>query len=101
MKPTVALSRRQLLQSLGGGLANLGFAGLLANNGLLAKPRIGGFEADGPHFEPKAKYIISIFCYGGPSHIDTFDPKPALDKHAGEAMTGVGDVVVPQETRAV
>ena len=96
MTPPIAHTRRDLLKVLGGGMANLGFAGLLARDGLLAKPKIGGFEAQGPHFEPKAKHVISIFCYGGPSHIDTFDPKPALAKHAGEAMAGVGEVVVSQ-----
>ena len=40
--------------------------------------------------------MISIFCYGGPSQIDTFDPKPELEKYAGQAMTGVGDFTVSQ-----
>ncbi|MBI1356372.1 MAG: DUF1501 domain-containing protein [Acidobacteria bacterium] len=91
--PAVALNRRQLLQSLGGGLANLGLAGVLARDKMLASPRM---DEQRPHFEPKAKYVISIFCYGGPSQVDTFDPKPDLDKYAGEAMSGVGDVVVSQ-----
>ncbi len=91
--PTLALNRRQLLQALGGGLANLGFAGVLARDGLLAAPKM---LEQKPHFEPKAKYVISIFCYGGPSQVDTFDPKPDLDKYAGEAMSGVGEVVVSQ-----
>ena len=91
--PAVALNRRQLLQTLGGGLANLGLAGVLARDGLLAAPRMGEQR---PHFTPKAKNVISIFCYGGPSQVDTFDPKPDLDRYAGEAMSGVGEVVVSQ-----
>ena len=90
---TVALNRRQLLKSLGGGLANLGFAGMLARDGLTAAPKM---IEQKPHFPAKAKYVISIFCYGGPSQVDTFDPKPDLDKYAGEAMSGVGEVVVSQ-----
>jgi hypothetical protein len=50
----------------------------------------------GPHFPAKVKSVISIFCYGGVSHVDTFDPKPALLKRQGEALTGKGDVVVSQ-----
>jgi hypothetical protein len=37
-----------------------------------------------PHYEPQARAMISIFCSGGPSHIDLFEPKPELDKHDGE-----------------
>jgi hypothetical protein len=40
--------------------------------------------------------VISIFCYGGVSHIDTFDPKPELLRRQGEAMAGVGEVVPSQ-----
>ncbi len=40
----------------------------------------------------KAKAVISIFCYGGVSQIDTFDPKPDLVKWQGEPMQGVGQV---------
>ena len=76
-------TRRELLSKLGGGIASLGLADLL-NAGKVS------------HFPAKAKHVISIFCYGGASHIDTFDPKPALAKRAGEAMTGVGDVIVSQ-----
>jgi len=95
MHERVSYNRRDLMKVLGGGVANLGLASILAREGRLgASPSLGGVR--GPHFEPKAKRIISIFCYGGPSHIDTFDPKPDLEKYAGEAMSGVGDVVVSQ-----
>ena len=94
MPPTVAMNRRDLMQVLGGGLANVGLAAVLAGDRALGATQ--GSLAPVPHFAPKAKSIISIFCYGGPSHIDTFDPKPELDKHAGEAMSGVGEVIVSQ-----
>ena len=94
MPPTVAMNRRDLMQALGGGLANVGLAAVLAGDRALGATQ--GSLAPVPHFQPKAKSIISIFCYGGPSHIDTFDPKPELDKHAGEAMSGVGEVIVSQ-----
>ncbi len=89
MKPVLAYTRRDLLQQLGGGLGSIGLASLLSQDRLLG--------ADGvPHFAPKAKRVISIFCYGGPSQIDTFDPKPDLEKYAGQAMSGVGDFTVSQ-----
>ena len=49
-----------------------------------------------PHFPPRAKSVISLFMSGGVSHVDTFDPKPALNKYAGQPLTGKGDVVVRQ-----
>ena len=39
-----------------------------------------------PHFPGKAKRVIHIFANGGPSHMDTFDPKPALRKYAGQPL---------------
>ena len=91
----IAYTRRDLLKNLGGGIASIGFADLLSRQGLLAASPTHASKL-GPHFEPKAKRIISIFCYGGPSQVDTFDPKPELLKRQGEAMTGVGDYVVSQ-----
>ena len=41
-----------------------------------------------PHFAPKAKRVIHIFANGGPSHVDTFDPKPSLEKYAGQPLPG-------------
>ena len=46
-------------------------------------------SAPGPHFPPKAKRNIVLFMPGGPSHIDLFDPKPALKKHAGQRPDSV------------
>ena len=54
-----------------------------AENPLAPKPQ---------HFPAKAKAVISVFCYGGVSQIDTFDPKPDLMKWQGETMQGVGQV---------
>ncbi len=89
------LSRRELLGRLGGGIASVALTGMLARQGLLAAPP-SWLGPRSPHFAPKAKAVISIFCYGGVSQVDTFDPKPELLKRQGEAMTGAGDVVVSQ-----
>src|SRR5262245_63514662 len=88
-------SRRELLQRLGGGIAGVAFADLLNHEGLLAQTLAQSKSPLAPkpqHFPAKAKAVISIFCYGGVSQVDTFDPKPLLLKRQGETMTGVGEV---------
>src|SRR5262245_32885946 len=92
-------SRRQMLSTLGGGFGSLALMDLLSRNGLLAAEREKNPLAPKPQQIPaKAKAVISIFCYGGVSHVDTFDPKPDLFKRQGEKMTGVGDVVASMGT---
>ncbi|MSV29111.1 MAG: DUF1501 domain-containing protein [Bryobacterales bacterium] len=49
-----------------------------------------------PHFRPRATSVISLFMSGGVSHMETFDPKPALEKYAGRPLEGKGEVVVRQ-----
>jgi hypothetical protein len=85
-------SRRELLNRVGGGIAGLAFAQMAS--GMRTDP----MAPRKPHFPAKATNVISIFCYGGVSQMDTFDPKPMLDKHQGEVLTGKGDVVVSQGT---
>src|SRR5262249_20720153 len=83
-------SRRELITRLCGGIASLAFTDLLERQGLSAGR--SPLAPKAPHFPPKAKSVISIFCYGGVSQVDTFDPKPELLRRQGEAMTGVGEV---------
>ena len=45
-----------------------------------------------PHFPPKAKRVVQIFCCGGVSHVDTFDYKPDLAKYDGQELTGKGKI---------
>ena len=71
------LNRRQLLAQAGGGLGALAFADLLHADGLLE-------QQPAPHFLPTAKSVIWLFMEGGPSAMDTFDPKPALTKGHGQ-----------------
>ena len=87
------LSRRELLNAAGGGIAGLALSDLLSG---ATAGNASPLAPHAPHFPPKAKAVISIFCYGGVSQVDTFDPKPELFKRQGEAMTGKGEVVVSQ-----
>src|SRR4051794_11809419 len=89
MRPTLPLSRRELLRRTGTGLGTLGLAALLADEGLLAADAPAGPLAPKPtHFKPRAKRVIHLFMNGGPSQVDTFDPKPALQKYNGQRPPG-------------
>ncbi len=82
--PPRLLTRRQMLRQMGTGLGLMGLATLLNDSGLLA-PAANAASANPlaskpPHFPPRARHIIHIYFNGGPSHVDTFDPKPALAK---------------------
>ncbi|MEJ7606738.1 MAG: DUF1501 domain-containing protein [Bryobacteraceae bacterium] len=93
------VSRRKLLFESGGGISGLGLVWLLGQDSLLGAPKPDGCAvgaAKPPQFPARAKSVISLFMCGGVSHVDTFDPKPALHKFAGQPLTGKGDVVVRQ-----
>ena len=81
-------TRRQLLQRSGAGFGLLGLTGALLDAGLLSAATKPGNPTQFPHFAPRAKRVIFLFMNGGPSHVDTFDPKPALARHEGEAPAG-------------
>jgi hypothetical protein len=89
------LSRRELLTRSGMGLGALGLAALLGDSGDMAQAATSPLAARQPHFPGKAKRVIHFFLNGGPSHVDTFDPKPALARHAGEALA----VTLPTERK--
>jgi len=86
------LSRRDVLRRSALGLGTLGLMGVLGDDArraagadLSARGPLDGRE---PHFPARAKRVIHFFLNGGPSHVDTFDPKPALAKHAGKRLSG-------------
>ncbi|MFO0844673.1 MAG: DUF1501 domain-containing protein [Gemmataceae bacterium] len=82
------LTRRELLARTGMGMASLGLAGLLASEsrGVEADRAVSPLAPRPPHFAPRAKRVLHLFMNGGPSHVDTFDPKPALDKYHGKPV---------------
>ena len=84
----VLSSRRQFLRRMGWGLGGLGLAAMFEDS--LAAPggAIHPLAPKSPHFPAKARAVIHIFAEGGPSQIDTWDPKPALEKYAGKTLPG-------------
>jgi hypothetical protein len=89
--PAPRLSRRELLVRSGMGLGLAGLVGVLADDGSLARAAETGGYANpmapkAPQFPARAKHVIHLFMNGGPSHLDTFDPKPSLAKYAGQSL---------------
>jgi hypothetical protein len=85
------VSRRQLLQRTGMGFGTIGLAQLLGDASIQAATpadvgSVTPLAPRSPHFQPRARHVIHIFLNGGCSHIDTFDPKPALVRHAGKEI---------------
>ncbi len=82
------ISRRGLLRRTALGFAALGLDGLLAEEAaaLGANAVDEPMAAKEPHFAPRAKQVIFLFMHGGPSHIDTFDPKPRLKVDEGKPL---------------
>src|SRR5438876_6591714 len=94
-------TRREFLWEVGGGFAGLALIDLLSRDGFFANRARGNppgaapylLAPKQPHFPAKAKHAVFLFMNGGPSHIDTFDYKPALAKFNGTAYE-VKDVPV-------
>ncbi len=91
-----SMTRREVFGRIGGGFGALGLAGAFGDAGLLgslAGASEGGAPADPlapkpSHFPARAKRVIFLFMNGGPSHVDTFDPKPLLTRDSGKPFPG-------------
>ena len=88
-------TRRGFLRENAMGLGMVALATLMQEEKLLGVPRNVKLEpqkfdllSKQPHFEPKAKAMISLFQHGGPSHMDLFDPKPELTRLDGKTYDG-------------
>lgn len=92
-------NRRAALKSTAIGFGQLAFASLLQQHGLCnggdasSEPISGSSESNdaggivlGPHHKARAKRVVFLFMKGGPSHVDTFDPKPMLDRDHGKPL---------------
>ena len=78
------LTRRQLLNRMGMGVGGMALGSLFENEAAAAT--LNPLALKRPHFEAKAKRVVHFFMNGGPSQVDTFDPKPMLDKYDGKAL---------------
>src|SRR5215469_17478382 len=88
-KTVIASSRREFLQEAGLGFGMLGAGFLLARDaGAATLPgrAANAFAPKPTDFPAKAKHVIFLFMHGGPSHVDTFDPKPLLAKLNGQKL---------------
>jgi hypothetical protein len=88
------IPRRNFLASCGMGMGLSALAPLL--NGQKGNPML----PKGPHFAPKAKRVIHLFMNGGPSHVDTFDPKPELTKWHGKVLPDENRLSTERKTGA-
>jgi hypothetical protein len=89
LPPQPPLSRRSLLQQCGLGLGALAWGALeatLPSSARSAPVPSDPFTLRPSHFPRRAKHVIHLFMNGGPSHLDTFDPKPLLARYAGQKL---------------
>ncbi|WP_265593615.1 DUF1501 domain-containing protein [Verrucomicrobium sp. BvORR034] len=84
LTPPLPLSRREFLRRSGLGFGMMGLAGLVASPERLAVASTSAGQLS--HIAPRAKRVIHFFLNGGPSHVDTFDPKPALARYVGKTL---------------
>jgi hypothetical protein len=95
------VTRRQFLNRFGMGFGALSLASLLGEDFWLGRSAaakttsLDPLAPKAPHFPGKARRVIHIFCQGGPSHLDTWDPKPGLSKYAGKEVKEIGGVPLP------
>ena len=98
-------TRRDLLCRGGLGMGALALTGVMGDAFGEATRPAGHFDSPlaprQPHFAAKAKRVIHLFLNGGPSHVDTFDHKPALDKYHGKKLPGSMHLVTERRTGTV
>ncbi len=106
-------SRRELLCKIGGGFGALALNSILSTDALASPVKNAGtpvvahgrsynLTPRASHFPARAKRVIFLFMNGGPSHVDTFDPKPSLAKYAGQSPDAIkiGDQKNPNKLMA-
>jgi Protein of unknown function (DUF1501) len=90
--PCGRVHRRTFLADIGLGFTGLALGSMLSRDGIIraSEPAATATPVRGPHFPPRAQSVIWIFLSGGVSHIETWDPKPALNRHAGKTYDATG-----------
>jgi hypothetical protein len=89
-------TRRQFLRRAGMGFGALSFGAMFGENlfGTANAAEINDLLPRSPHFPAKAKHVVHIFAQGAPSHVDTWDPKPALKQYDGKSLPGMEGVAM-------
>ncbi|MBI1918774.1 MAG: DUF1501 domain-containing protein [Planctomycetes bacterium] len=87
-QPCCGVGRRAFLADIGMGFWGVALGALLYRDGVVRAdaPPLGGPLDGKPHFPPRAKRVIWLMMRGGVSHLESFDPKPALAKYAGKTI---------------
>lgn len=98
MATAASLNRRDFLYSMGASLGSVALAGLTAPKLSASGAPPGPLSLKTAHLPPKAKNCIFLMMEGGPSHIDTFDPKPQLKNIHMERFTATGEQKAAMET---
>ena len=80
------MTRRDALMTMGSGFGMLGLANVLNAGVNSSTSSANPLAPKSPHFPARAKHVIFLFLNGGPSHVDTFDPKPMLTKYGGKPI---------------
>ena len=89
-QPNTEVSRRSVLQRSALGVGSLGLLNLLQQeptNAAETQALATSLSSRPAHFVPRAKRVIHFFLNGGPSHVDTFDPKPMLKRFSGQTVS--------------
>jgi hypothetical protein len=82
------VTRRDMLRASACGFGQVVLAALAGQNALADTTSLSPLTSQVPHFLPRAKRVIFLFMWGGPSHVDLFDPKPRLNTEAGKPLSG-------------
>lgn len=101
--PGAGIHRRAFLADLGMGFTGLALGAMLARDGVLrgGEPAAWSPPNGQPHFPPRARSVVWLFMNGGVSHMESFDPKPALTQYGGKtiAETPYADVQSPEKLK--
>jgi len=83
-----AITRRDMLRASAGGFGQVVLAAMAGNRAIAETTPLGPLSPKTPHVYARAKRIIFLFMWGGPSHVDLFDPKPRLNIDSGKQLAG-------------
>jgi hypothetical protein len=91
LRTAMSLNRRDFIYGMGASLGSVALAGMMSPHANASESAPGPLAEKKPHHPPKAKNCIFLMMEGGPSHIDTFDPKPKLNKMHRQRFTRTGE----------